>query len=1190
MKIKPMLGSFALDGIEYIESSESRALVEHRVPGLAGNYFQDMGSVPNAIVIMGSKHGDEARDNFLSGIRGIFNKGEPTTFVADINTATDITDVIIEDLQVTEVGASPDSFRYLLKIRKYVKPPEPPATDLLDTSILDDALGVFDALNTLDALSSISNLGDPTPPVRQSLDAVKAATGGLDGVVSDLNALFDKDVPASPAPAPAPGVGGAAPAMPAPASPAPAPGAEGAAPSGPAIAAPAPAPEVGETAPSAPGAAPQALQIDPTDPRIDPALGKALQQMLAAPETAAAAANLVQGVQDGGLAGIFGEDADAAQQLAAAYGTQPSQLIPAGQDAAMILDPASPLEAPPTILLRSGIGGNPNPSRLPAALQEVDKTFNLWQRHELGPCDSTAAALPVPNLVPSTFCQVPAIPPGPGPGEEPEEIDPAAPDLQIDPADPRIDVGAKFALQRMIKNPDTAVDAARLIRGINGGMLAGIYGDDLGAAVKVAHAHGTERWLLVPKGEDAALVLDADAPLDAPPTVIFRGDTPDIRSKPTRIDPALQKASQTFALWQRRQLGLCAGNASAVPVPNLVPDSFCCVIGQDFLVVVTQEGIGPGLPAPVVSGARVQVESQSSSAEIMVKFTDELGEALFPGLAPGSYLVTASKEGFEEASAEILHPGDQAQTISFAGESRLGASGPLLLQLKQKVGGWFLPDSVRPVTHDNQIKSYLEVEKVWADMRQAIEMATNSGLHFIYLTGWDLGIKTEMGPKGSPNLGDLLKEASDTRGIQIRALLWKRQLDDAWNREALDFINSLKNAQAIHDDCCLNFGSHHQKLLVVNNSDGLVAFCGSMDIHPDRRNWHEMHCRVTGPAARDLHNTFAERWTDFPKWGKSGIITKRPLMALSMSSKSVGGTADVQVVRTYGNGSAHRGIRANPINLDPEGYTFAPHGEQTIYDLIAKGIKNAEVYIYIEDQYLVCSEPMKHGKALSKLLADKLKDAYEGRSKLQKLIILINRTCNFNWETRQGWQRRRSFLMDLKLEDKDPWNPRLIVVQYKESHNVFVHSKTWIFDDEFAIISSANCNRRGYSHDSEVGVGIVDTIPPDPTGERESLVQKIRMDLWEKHLSPTSQAVQTDPSAIGFDRRTLFDPTKAFQLWENLDPAGKLERYDASPPASETGKCPDGDLDPGSWLARLLVQKGLSLDQQWDIAIDPDGS
>ena len=189
MKIKPMLGEFALENIEYLESSESRALVEHRVPGLTGSYFQDMGTVPTTITIAGSKAGDEGRDSFLEGIRAIFNAGEPTTFVADINTATDLTEVVIEDLQVAEIGGSVDSFRYLIKLRKYIEPPEPPATGLLDMGILDDALSLVDALNAIDALSSIANLGDPTPPVRQALDGVKSATVELPGAVEQVQNL-----------------------------------------------------------------------------------------------------------------------------------------------------------------------------------------------------------------------------------------------------------------------------------------------------------------------------------------------------------------------------------------------------------------------------------------------------------------------------------------------------------------------------------------------------------------------------------------------------------------------------------------------------------------------------------------------------------------------------------------------------------------------------------------------------------------------------------------------------------------------------------------------------------------------------------------------------------------------------------------------------------------------------------------
>src|SRR4029450_8095237 len=91
MRVRPMLGKFELHGIESIESFQARSLVEHAVPGLEGSYLQDMGSHANHVTIVGSKHGDDERDTFLEGIREIFDKGEPTTFVADINTATDIT-------------------------------------------------------------------------------------------------------------------------------------------------------------------------------------------------------------------------------------------------------------------------------------------------------------------------------------------------------------------------------------------------------------------------------------------------------------------------------------------------------------------------------------------------------------------------------------------------------------------------------------------------------------------------------------------------------------------------------------------------------------------------------------------------------------------------------------------------------------------------------------------------------------------------------------------------------------------------------------------------------------------------------------------------------------------------------------------------------------------------------------------
>jgi hypothetical protein len=193
MKIKPMLGDFEIDDIEYIESSEKRVLVEHRVPGLAGNYFQDMGTVPNTIVIVGSKAGDEARDAFLTGIREIFNAGEKTTFVADINTATDITEVVIQDVEVAEISGVPDSFRYIIKLRKYIEPPEPPPTGLLDTGILGDALNSLGVMDMLDNFASIPDIGDPTTPLNGAMDGVKQATSGLAEAAAPLKSIFGID-------------------------------------------------------------------------------------------------------------------------------------------------------------------------------------------------------------------------------------------------------------------------------------------------------------------------------------------------------------------------------------------------------------------------------------------------------------------------------------------------------------------------------------------------------------------------------------------------------------------------------------------------------------------------------------------------------------------------------------------------------------------------------------------------------------------------------------------------------------------------------------------------------------------------------------------------------------------------------------------------------------------------------------
>jgi phosphatidylserine/phosphatidylglycerophosphate/cardiolipin synthase-like enzyme len=63
----------------------------------------------------------------------------------------------------------------------------------------------------------------------------------------------------------------------------------------------------------------------------------------------------------------------------------------------------------------------------------------------------------------------------------------------------------------------------------------------------------------------------------------------------------------------------------------------------------------------------------------------------------------------------------------------------------------------------------------------------------------------------------------------------------------------------------------------------------------------------------------------------------------------------------------------------------------------------------------------------------------------------------------------------------------------------YVHSKTHVYDDECAIIGSANADDRGYTFDSE----IVACITEDPSGRMartSHFARDLRIALWHKHL------------------------------------------------------------------------------------------
>ena len=90
--------------------------------------------------------------------------------------------------------------------------------------------------------------------------------------------------------------------------------------------------------------------------------------------------------------------------------------------------------------------------------------------------------------------------------------------------DPNIDYHAQEALHRMFKgDPGAREDASGMFAAIKAGQLAGIYIVNQGVPAMRARKMNTWWWLVIPKGEDAILLLDPAALMDGPAAHRFPG-------------------------------------------------------------------------------------------------------------------------------------------------------------------------------------------------------------------------------------------------------------------------------------------------------------------------------------------------------------------------------------------------------------------------------------------------------------------------------------------------------------------------------------------------------------------------------------------------------------------------------------------------------------------------------------------
>jgi phosphatidylserine/phosphatidylglycerophosphate/cardiolipin synthase-like enzyme len=448
--------------------------------------------------------------------------------------------------------------------------------------------------------------------------------------------------------------------------------------------------------------------------------------------------------------------------------------------------------------------------------------------------------------------------------------------------------------------------------------------------------------------------------------------------------------------------------------------------------------------------------------------------------------------------------------------------------------------------------------------------------HYWLLLGWRMIDSFQLVPGDPTTTVRELTNSMALAGAQVRAMLWDQP--GPVNNPAVWHINGLPggNGKAILDDNVPTFGSHHQKLLVVNGSNGAVAFCGGIDINKNRRDdprhcakkpYHDIHAKIEGPAVADLYTTFVQRWNTHPD-APPPLPTSSPPFAASP------GTHFVQVSRTYA--AIH-------------GYPFAPSGDLGTLNAVRRAIQRARRFIYLEDQYATPypgDYPYDPSQDTVGILSDLLQVL--AQPLFEYMIIVItnesgqpqsrfrrhqfirplrdafpNKVYPFYLERKQACASTATTLTDTDEPEVDPSTDLVYASSGatditgssggpSRPEDIYVHTKSWIIDDVYVKIGSCNCNRRGYTFDTEADIHVIDGATLN--GAR-AFARNYRMNLWAEHLD-----------LLGANRRYLDDPTYALQFWLHPNSGAHITPYDET--------------------ANLEL---IHTDISWNNVVDPDG-
>jgi phosphatidylserine/phosphatidylglycerophosphate/cardiolipin synthase-like enzyme len=450
---------------------------------------------------------------------------------------------------------------------------------------------------------------------------------------------------------------------------------------------------------------------------------------------------------------------------------------------------------------------------------------------------------------------------------------------------------------------------------------------------------------------------------------------------------------------------------------------------------------------------------------------------------------------------------------------------------------------------------------------------------YIYLANWGMTPKIELvrgkdqrpGPDGSPEQARLIEELrihrlSDeeiqfwltyelsllnvlgfaaSRGVEVRVLLWNTLEEFA--------PESTQNVQQeitqIGGICLLDDSSEgilhhpaeslHQKVSVV---DGQYAFVGGIDpliekqgdfdrwdtpAHhffsplrhaPQRMNphpWHDAHSMIEGPAVGDVELNFRQRWNDVIQRKRLDEALRVPQHDYPQLVLPQEVTGLVQIART----------------IPEHTYHFSPHGGiQGIAQLYNKALRNAERFIYLENQYFwlrgytgidisllgfdsaemernirSIGEALRRGAFVSIVLPD---HPNVGRAFTDAGLARLQQEAPEEVENGHF----HAFILCTMTGEQG-------AVRYRPT---YVHAKVAIVDDLWATVGSGNLNNRGMRDDTEMNVATLDP----------ALARGLRLMLWAEHLGLLNDDDLFDLAYfLGQRREDQSEQARGAQVW-----------------------------------------------------------